>query len=90
MPCKITGMASGPPGLVLAFVPVQNFPTGEKITPKFRNLVVLIRFLRVRITSKENPTMNEQTITQDRLAKEIDTLLAPCPDPMSRNDFRIA
>lgn len=34
--------------------------------------------------------MNEQTTTQDRLAKEIDTLLAPYPDPMSRNDFRIA
>lgn len=34
--------------------------------------------------------MNEQTITQDRLTKEIDTLLAPYPDPMSRNDFRIA
>lgn len=30
--------------------------------------------------------MNEQTITQDRLAKEIDALLAS----MSRNDFRIA
>lgn len=25
--------------------------------------------------------MNEQTISQDRLAKEIDTLLAPYPDP---------
>ena len=34
--------------------------------------------------------MNEQTITQDRLAEEIDALLAPYPDPMSRNDFRIA
>lgn len=34
--------------------------------------------------------MNEQTIMQDRLAKEIDALLAPYPDPMSRNDFRIA
>ena len=34
--------------------------------------------------------MNEQTISQDRLAKEIDALLAPYPDPMSRNDFRIA
>ena len=34
--------------------------------------------------------MNEQTTTQDRLAKEIDALLAPYPDPMSRNDFRIA
>ena len=34
--------------------------------------------------------MNEQTITQDRLAKEIDTLLVPYPDPMSRNDFRQA
>lgn len=34
--------------------------------------------------------MNEQTISQDRLAKESDALLAPYPDPMSRNDFRIA
>lgn len=34
--------------------------------------------------------MNEQTITKDRLAKEIDALLAPYPDPMSRNDFRQA
>ncbi len=34
--------------------------------------------------------MNEQTIMQDRLAKEIDALLAPYPDSMSRNDFRIA
>lgn len=34
--------------------------------------------------------MNEQTITQDRLAEEIDALLAPYPDPMSRNAFRIA
>ena len=34
--------------------------------------------------------MNEQTTTQDRLAEEIDALLAPYPDPMSRNDFRIA
>ena len=34
--------------------------------------------------------MNEQTIMQDRLAEEIDALLAPYPDPMSRNDFRIA
>ena len=34
--------------------------------------------------------MNEQTIMQDRLAKEIDALLAPYPDPMIRNDFRIA
>ena len=34
--------------------------------------------------------MNEQTVTQDRLAEEIDALLAPYPDPMSRNDFRIA
>ena len=34
--------------------------------------------------------MNEQTISQDRLAKEIDELLAPYPDPMSRNDFRQA
>ena len=59
------------------FVPAQNFPAGEKITPKFKNFVVLIRFLRVRISSKENPTMNEQTITQDRLAEEIDALLAP-------------
>lgn len=32
----------------------------------------------------------KQTITKDRLAQEIDALLAPCPDPMSRNDFRIA
>ena len=34
--------------------------------------------------------MNEQTISQDRLAKEIDALLAAYPNPMSRNDFRIA
>ena len=34
--------------------------------------------------------MNEQTITKDRLAEEIDALLAPYPDPMSRNDFRQA
>ena len=34
--------------------------------------------------------MNEQTTTHDRLAKEIDALLAPYPDPMSRNDFRQA
>ena len=34
--------------------------------------------------------MNEQTITQNRLAEEIDALLAPYPDPMSRNDFRQA
>ena len=34
--------------------------------------------------------MNEQTISQDRLAEEIDVLLAPYPDPMSRNDFRQA
>lgn len=59
------------------FVPAQNFPAGEKIPPKSKNLVVLIRFLRVRISSKENPTMNEQTITQDRLTEEIDALLAP-------------
>src|SRR5699024_1114295 len=72
------------------FVPAQNFPAGEKIAPKFKNLVMLIRFLRVQISSKENPTMNEQIIFQDQLAKEIDALLAPYPDPMSRNDFRIA
>lgn len=59
------------------FVPAQNFPAGGKITPKFKNLVVLIRFLRVQISSKENPTMIEQTITKDRLAEEIDALLAP-------------
>ena len=34
--------------------------------------------------------MNEQTTTQDRLAEEIDVLLSPYLDPMSRNDFRIA
>ena len=34
--------------------------------------------------------MNEQTIMKDRLAQEIDALLAPYPDPMSRNDFRQA
>lgn len=34
--------------------------------------------------------MIEQTITKDRLAEEIDALLAPYPDPMSRNDFRQA
>ena len=81
MPCKITDRASGPPGRVLAFVPAQNFPTGEKITPKSKNLVIQIRFLRVRISSKENPTMIEQTITKDRLAEEIDALLAPYPIP---------
>ena len=59
------------------FVPTQDFPAGEKNAPKFKNLVVQIRFLRVRISSKENPTMIEQTIMQDRLAKEIDALLVP-------------
>ncbi len=81
MPCKITGRASGPPGRVPAFVPAPNFPAGEKITPKFKNLVVLIRFLRVRISSKENPTMNEQPFSKTGWQRRSTRCWRPIPIP---------
>ena len=33
--------------------------------------------------------MKKETVSKDPLAEEIEEILTPYPDPMSRNDFRI-
>ena len=34
--------------------------------------------------------MKKETVSKDPLAEKVEEILTPYPDPMSRNDFRIA
>ena len=51
-----------------------------------KNEVVIFR---VPLCKQGEPEMKKKTVSKDPLAEKIEEILAPYPNPMSRNDFRI-
>ena len=51
-----------------------------------KNEVVIFR---VPLYKQGEPEMKKKTVSKDPLAEKIEEILAPYPNPMSRNDFRI-